>query len=80
MKAEMAGQTWNDWWEGRGEDDVQRDEEEEQARRASGEDWYGDYYDYQDESGFEDFEIEVDMAAEVEEVPSVDDSHEFSNF
>lgn len=81
MKAEMAGLTWNDWWEGRGEDDVQRDEEEEQARQASGEDWYGDYYDYDDEGGFEDFEIEVDMAAEEdEEVPSMDDSNEFSNF
>jgi hypothetical protein len=77
MKAEMAGLTWNDWWQDRKEDDVAKDEEEEEARRASGEDWYGGYYNYGDEDGFED-DFEID---EVEDdAPSMDGSNEFSNF
>ena len=81
MKAEMVGLTWNDWWSERKEEDVQRDEEEEEARRASGENWYGDYYSYEDEEeGFED-DFEIEEMVE-DDAPSVelDDSNEFSNF
>ena len=76
MQAEMAGQTWYDWWQDRDEDDVLKDEQEEEARRGrGGGDWYADD-DFED-----DFELEEEIASMEEEIEEVgEDSNEFNNF